>query len=132
MIKALDTIGTKRMNEFNLALDKKHPYKKSIDPSILASFSTSAFRFGHSLVDRMVSKKNPKTGKNLKSVPLSDTFVSVDQIQGDGVDSLLAGQEATKARARDRFVTKQLTNFLFQIQRGNSVSIKLINVNGTS
>jgi peroxidase len=107
-------LGNKRMKEFKLDLSETRRYNSSIDPSIISSFSTAAFRFGHSMIDGMLTKKNPKTQNDIKDISLSNTFFNRDEYEGKGVETLLAGLGEKKAQARDRFVTNQLTNFLFK------------------
>ena len=107
-------LGGKRMHDFNLSLDKGSLYNSNVDPSIMSSFSTAAFRFGHSMVDGMFSKKNPITEKDVRNISLSDTFFMLNEYKGTGVDTLLAGLGEEKAQARDRFVSQELTNFLFK------------------
>ena len=108
-------LGRKRVNEFNLDLNKSNVrYNNSIDPSILASFSTAAFRFGHSMINGMFTKKNPTNQKHVKDISLSDTFFNRDEYQGKGVEQLLAGLGEKKAQARDRYVSNELTRFLFK------------------
>jgi peroxidase len=107
-------LGENRMKEFNLNLDNVSLYNNSIDPSIMASFSTAAFRFGHSMLDGMIVKKNPITQEHVRNISLSESLFNLNEYKGTGVETLLAGLGEEKAQARDRFVSKELTNFLFK------------------
>ena len=107
-------LGERRMNDFNLGLDENRPYNSSADPSILSSFSTAAFRFGHSMINGIFTKKNPSNQAAIRDIPLSDTFFNTEEYQGNGAEQLLAGLWDKKAQTRDRFVTTELTNLLFK------------------
>lgn len=107
-------LGETRTNDFKLKVDENFQYNKSVDPSILASFSTAAFRFGHSMVDATFTKNNPITGENVKNVTISDTFFDPTEYEGTGMEMVLKGLPENLAQARDRFVTKQLTTRLFK------------------
>ena len=107
-------LGETRMNDFELKLDENFQYNKSVDPSILASFSTAAFRFGHSMIDATFAKSNPITGENVKNVSISDTFFDPTEYEGTGMEMVLKGAQENLAQARDRFVTKELSSRLFK------------------
>lgn len=107
-------LGGRRMHKFQLELDEMFQYDKAVDPSILASFSTAAFRFGHSMVDPTFTKSNPITGESVKSVNISDTLFDPTEYEGRGMEMVLKGLQENLAQARDRFVTRELSSRLFK------------------
>ena len=102
------------MSDFDLNLDATSVYNNTIDPSSLVSFSTAAFRFGHSMVSGRLVKKNPTTGTTEELINLSDAFFDPDEYRGAGMERLLTGLQFEKAQAMDRFLSKELSNLLFK------------------
>lgn len=107
-------LGNTRIDNFNLNLNANSSYNSKVDPSILVSFSTAAFRFAHSMVDGRFAKRNPISEITEKNVSLSDTFFNPDEYRGSGMEKLLTGLQTEKAQQRDRFVSNELTNLLFK------------------
>ena len=107
-------VGAEFIKKFDLKVDVKPTYKSTSDPSIIASFSTAAFRFGHTMVNGEMMKKDTKTGNTLRKLSLSDTMFSVNEYKKDGVEQLLAGLDEEKAQSRDQFVSSELTTMLFK------------------
>ena len=114
-------IGESRMNEFHL--NGGSIYKSSVDPSIIAAFSTAAFRFGHSMSNGIIQKINPLTSKVAKNVNLSDTLFITNEYKGTGTDMILAGLCNLPALSLDSFGSTQLTNFMFKHSSDMNVDI---------
>ncbi|XP_023240935.1 peroxidase-like protein 3 isoform X2 [Centruroides sculpturatus] len=91
---------------------KDYKYDPSISPNILNSFSTAAFRFGHSMVNRRVKKAFSKsTGRRL----VTDFFNVNDFCNStiDPVHNILLGLMQQEANLVDNVFTKELTHYLF-------------------
>jgi len=93
-------------------------YKPDVNPSILNSFSTAAYRFGHSLIEGLVNVANSSDPKSvLRSYKLRENFFNVSQYlseEGAGADRLLAGMIGQSGQQMDRMVVEDVSNFLFQ------------------
>ena len=63
-------LGENRMAEYRLNFLVPFSYNTSVDPSIIVSFSTAAFRFGHSMINGVFSKRNPITGEEETNITL--------------------------------------------------------------
>ena len=113
-------LGESRISDFNLKLDSVSSYDNTTDPSTLVSFSTAAFRFGHSMVRGTFAKDSITNGDTVKHVNLSDSFFNPNEYRENGMEMLLAGLQTVKAQNMDRFVSSELTNLLFKDTDGPS------------
>ena len=113
-------LGQSRMSEFNLNLHSNSAYNNAINPSLLVSFATAAFRFGHSMVSGTFAKNTITNGDTVEQIVLSDSFFNANEYRKNGMEMTLAGLLTEKAQSMDRFVSKELTNFLFKDTDGPS------------
>merc|ERR1711963_660939 len=88
-------------------------FDKTTDPNILASSSTAAYRFGHTLIQGMIQKRNVDGSKN-KTYSLSDTFFKTVEFVGDGADQIISGMVQQPIQSRDRFISSDVSEKLFK------------------
>lgn len=97
------------------ALSKYKHYSPTVNSGIANSFSTSAYRFGHS----MLSSTLLRLDKNNKTIPqgnlkLKDAFFTPTIIAaGGGIEPVLRGLAKQKAQEVDTKVVDAVRNFLF-------------------
>ncbi|CAG0892314.1 unnamed protein product [Cyprideis torosa] len=107
-------LGEKQMNEFKLNVFEDSVYDVGVDPTITNSFATAAFRFGHSMVQGVVKLINSITG-NTDSYILQDHFFDgPNDVFVNDYEDLLTGLTRQPAQNRDRFIVRDLTDFLFK------------------
>ncbi len=108
-------------NEFLPALLGKHAlrrytgYHPNLDPTISATFSTAAYRFGHSMLTSELSRLDahlrPLAGGG---VPLRDAFFNpAELVAGGGIEPFLRGAARQRANDVDPFIVDDVRNFLF-------------------
>lgn len=130
-------LGPEVMDLFELRLVRKGyyaQYNNKINPAIANSFSTAAYRFGHSMVQnsfvRTDHKHRPlfnsklhesifftnlKFLRPLPDVSLHEELDNFENIWSFGsVDRLLLGFANQPAQRRDEFICDELSNHLFQ------------------
>jgi len=88
-------------------------YDPSVDARITEEFSTTTFRFGHSIISGVEEKVGPD-GKEISSQKLSDAFndTPADVESDGGVESLLRGITRDLSVTNDVFVINDLRNLL--------------------
>lgn len=96
------------------ALRPYRGYNDRIFPNIANSFSTSAYRFGHS----MLSPQLLRLDENWDPVPeghiaLADAFFRPDELRVHGIDPYLRGLMSQQAQEIDAKVIDDVRNFLF-------------------
>ena len=122
-------IGPTVMQKYSLNLSPSYgsTFDKTKIPHILASFSTAAYRFGHTLIQGMVQKRN-KDGSMNKTYSLSDTFFKTVEFVGDGADKIIAGMVQQPIQSRDRFVSTQVSQLLFKEDKPYGKDLIALNI----
>ena len=121
----------------------EYVYDSTVDSSIMAIFSTSAFRIGHTMVGSFLWKlgPGPRADATLELVPLRNLFFKPEVVQEEGIDDYLRGSAWHRCKEVDVKVVSELRNFLFMedegkghmdlvslnIQRGRDMGLPMFN-----
>ena len=91
-------------------------YNESVNPTIANSFASAAFRFGHSLVKSSIERCNKEFRKVPFHIDLHKEMNNPSNLHNFGsVDRVLLGLVNQRLSRRDEFISKELTNHLFQV-----------------
>lgn len=107
--------NTMANDDIALASGVQSTYDSSVDPSIFNAFATVAYRFGHAKITGLIQMISTTTGA-VTSYNLRDAFFELTnylQNNGDGMEQILSGLIQQASLKNDRFVTKDVTDFLF-------------------
>ena len=109
-------------------LPQYHGYNSKINPGILNSFSTAAFRFGHSLIrptfDRLDAHYNP-TGDPL---PLRHLFSNNTFMRKHGIDELVLGLLGNSSETVDRKLAVGVLNHLYERPHSPGLNLAALNI----
>jgi hypothetical protein len=86
-------------------------YKSSVNPGIKNEFSTSAYRFGHSMLSPNMKIINDN---NTTYFPLKNTFFNPGWIRQNGIDGILLGASKQVMQEIDHRIVDAVRNFLFE------------------
>ncbi|KAH8359472.1 hypothetical protein KR093_006956 [Drosophila rubida] len=89
-------------------------YDPKVNPTVANSFSSAAFRFGHSLVQNSYTRCDRHHNVINNNVSLHEEFQNGDIGTAGSLHRLLRGMASQRALKRDEFITPELTNHLFQ------------------
>lgn len=112
-------IGHDMMSKYNLTGTAPgtywNGYNPSVTPSISQSFSTAAFRQGHTFIQGKVRLHDPQTHEFLGTENLRNLFKRpFHYYQAGRLDQVLAGIVNTPAQIYDPFITEEISGHLFQ------------------
>ncbi len=107
-------LGEKTMAQFRLNPDyRRDRYCDKTDPSLRNSFSTAAFRFGHSMIQGMFELFSPRNRRQKTgSFLLRDSFFTKEHFYN--VEQIVTGLFQQNAQTFDEAVTEDLGDFLFR------------------
>ena len=92
-------------------------FQPNLDPSVTNSFATAAFRFGHTMLRSSNVLLALDSTAVLTQFQLRDSFNQLEPFYsrdgGRGVDQILKGALFQNSFEYDRFVVRDVTDFLF-------------------
>ncbi|XP_066258453.1 chorion peroxidase-like [Euwallacea similis] len=105
-------------------------YESRVNPTIANSFSTAAFRFGHSMVQNSFIRTDSHHRPIHNNVTLHNELDNEENIWSIGsLDRLLLGLINQPSQKRDEFVAEELTNHLFQSGDSSHFGMDLAAIN---
>ncbi|GMR45293.1 hypothetical protein PMAYCL1PPCAC_15488, partial [Pristionchus mayeri] len=128
-------LGWETMEKYGLSLQRSGHYKgydAHCDASISQEVSTSAFRFGHSLVRNVFPRMNSSMQNDTTGIEMKNAFNNpqgVYERQHGHIESILMGLVGSGGMAFDRHVVAALRNHLFQKPGGPLTGLDLPAVN---
>ncbi len=94
------------------ALPRYHGYDVNLDPSIENSFSTAAFRVGHTLLSSTLRRLD-ENNQSIGDLDLSQCFFSPTAISSVGIECYLRGLASQIPQEVDCYLVDGVRNFLF-------------------
>jgi len=105
-------------------------YDPDVDPGITTEFSTTAFRFGHSMVGPLMPRldENGETSAD-GDLDLKDAFFAPDRITDEGgIDPILRGIADMVTEELDAQIVDGLRNFLFGPPGAGGLDLATLNI----
>jgi len=87
-------------------------YRPEVDPGIENSFSTAAFRVGHTLLSPVLRRLD-EDNQSIGDLSLADSFFNPTQISGPGIEVYLRGLAKQVPQEVDCYLIDGVRNFLF-------------------
>lgn len=87
-------------------------YQRNINPTLSSTFSTAAFRLGHTLVGNFISRRGVNNSE-LSPFPMNKMFFRSSAVMEQGIEPFLRGSMNQVAQEVDTLVMPSLRNFLF-------------------
>ena len=93
-------------------------YHTRVSPTIRNEFTTSVFRFGHTITQGLVSQADPATLREVNQFILHENIRNLSVYESrQGMDQILAGGFTQPAQFSDPHVTNEMRNLLFNRER---------------
>lgn len=105
-------------------------YDLNVNPSISSEFSTTAFRFGHSLVNEQILRLDDNGNEwSFGSISIKEAFFSTQEILNEGgIAPILRGMKAQNQQKLDVGVVGSLRNFLFGPPGSGGMDLSVMNI----
>lgn len=111
------------------ALPEYRGYQPQVDAGIVNSFSTAAYRLGHSLLSTQVLRLDENMDVIAAgNLPLRNAFFSPSEIEQEGIDSILRGLAGQVCQELDAFVVDDIRNFLFGAPGSDGFDLASLNI----
>ena len=110
------------------ALPKYTGYKPWINPGIINSFATTAYRFGHSTIRPSFDIIDEHFKKVGAPIPLSQMFFNNTYIKRHGIDHLLLGLCAFRSENVDRQFARGVVDNLFERKEIPGLNLVALNI----
>ncbi|TMS38438.1 hypothetical protein L596_005166 [Steinernema carpocapsae] len=124
-------LGCETMARYDLTPKKTgyyHGYDEHCDAAITQELSTSAFRFGHTLIRAIYPRKNSNYDDAAPPFDLKNSFGNVSlyyDVAGGHMESILIGLVGAQSMAYDRHIVDAVRNHLFQKPGGPLTGLDL-------
>jgi len=102
-------------------------YNQNVNPGILNSFSTAAFRMGHTLVSEFIMTMDEASGET-EDIHLTDAFFNPDLVAQDGLEPFFMGMAHQMQQTFDTKMIFTLRNFLFGPPGSGGMDLAAINI----
>lgn len=111
------------------ALSPYQGYDPDVDASIANSFSTGAYRLGHSLLSTRIKRLGPD-GETIAEgdLALRDAFFNPAALSATGIDPVLRGLAAQACQDLDVYVVDDVRNFLFGLPGAGGFDLASLNI----
>nr|KAG5691359.1 hypothetical protein BaRGS_033408 [Batillaria attramentaria] len=119
-------LGPAYMHRYGLTTGRTVQYNPDIDPRIVSVFSTSAFRFGHSMIPHTLHIGNRRARlRDLFNKPF-EVFENLDLLAVGLVNATGLNQRAQRV---DHHFAREITNHLFQPRDRPRQALDLVSLN---
>ncbi|MEM6596830.1 MAG: peroxidase family protein [Cyanobacteria bacterium P01_C01_bin.69] len=96
-------------------LEQYQGFDRRVDPQLSVEFANAAFRLGHTMLSNQLRRVD---SIGIENTSLSDAFFAPEDVQANGVDSLLIGLAFQGAQAVDNQLVDSVREFLFPAGTG--------------
>ncbi|GFT24140.1 chorion peroxidase, partial [Nephila pilipes] len=122
------TLGSERMTFFKLWMSDwgYTNYDRNMNPSLYNEFSGATFRFGHSLINGIITQ-SPLNNTNGRRM-LRDSFFQPFELYSGLLDPLMSGVTRSPSQWFDRHLVPDVTNYLYRV-RGDPAGLDLASIN---
>jgi peroxidase len=117
-------LGVDFMKAYDLIVAEKTEYDPNVDSSIFNAFATSAFRFGHSMINgmfKLVSQRNSRSSTSSSSKDIYWLWRLREVFDGQSIrgerlplENMLEGLITQEPQTCDAFFSTEVTDHLFQ------------------
>ena len=120
-------LGSSNLNRF---IGNYNGYNSDVDPTIPNSFSTAAFRFGHSLIQNEFKRLGSGYSYlSIGSLGLRDAFFRPQAYEESlGTDPITRGLLSVNSRSIDEFLNIVLTTQLFETDLAPGMDLAALNI----
>ena len=104
-------------------------YDRSVDARISNSFSSAAYRLGHSMLSPTLRRLGPDNQTiDSGDLALRDAFFSPQRLSEGGIEALLRGLAAQRCQELDVYVIDDVRNFLFGAPGSGGFDLASLNI----